>query len=121
MQYDSLDGYKKQLDEQLKDMLKKIADPDKLVEEAEDEKEGEVMEYRYVRRPNGEVVIMSKPFSKLTAKEMRDTENGMTSEPFGEKDPDVKVTKLKEKLPEFKLESGLEKKKSINYMGFIIF
>ncbi len=114
--YDSLEEYNEQLDKQMEGMVKYIKEQDKLFEEApEGKSEDELLEYRYVRQPTGEIVVMSKPFFKLTPKEMRDTENNMTNEPFDPADPDVKVTKLKqpERLPPFKVDTGLEKRKSI--------
>lgn len=63
----------------------------------EDSREGdELIEYRYIRSPTGEIIVMSKPYSKLTPQELKDTEQGMTEKPFDEKDPDVRIKKIKQ-------------------------
>eukprot|EP01022_Parablepharisma_sp_SALTPOND_P004471 TRINITY_DN120359_c1_g1_i1.p1 TRINITY_DN120359_c1_g1~~TRINITY_DN120359_c1_g1_i1.p1 ORF type:complete len:1307 (+),score=201.86 TRINITY_DN120359_c1_g1_i1:602-4522(+) len=98
------------------DIEKFIHEQKELIEEEKvDGEEGdELLEYRYIRKPNGEIVIMAKPFFKLTPKELRDTENCMTNVPFDENDPDVKVYRLKnpEKFPQFKVDTGLEDRKN---------
>ena len=57
---------------------------------------------------------MTKPYFKLTAKELKDTENCLTSEPFNINDPDVKVYKLKnsEKFGPFTVKNNLKERKN---------
>jgi len=116
VQYDSLDEYKEQLDKQMSDIERFMQNEKNLTEEAPQDgaEEDELLEYRYVRRPNGEIVIMSKPFFKLTPKELRDSENCMTGVPFDENDPDVKIHKLKnpEKFIPFQVQTNLEERKN---------
>lgn len=112
VQYDSLDEYKEHLDRQMSDIEKFMQEQKELIEEGKEE--DELMEYRYVRNASGEIVVMSKPFFKLTPKELKDSENCMTGEPFSENDPDVKIYKLKnpEKFTPFQVQTNLEDRKN---------
>jgi hypothetical protein len=117
VQYDSLDEYKEQLDKRMSDIERFMQNEKDLIEEEipQDEvEEDELLEYRYVRRVNGEIVVMSKPFFKLTAKELKDSENCMTGVAFDENDPDVKIHKLKnpEKFTPFQVQTNLEERKN---------
>lgn len=116
MQYDSLDEYGEQLNSQMSEIEKFLQEQKELIEEdlAKTGEENELMEYRYVRRANGEIVVMAKPYFKLTPKELRDTENCMTNEPFDEKDPSVKIYKLKnpEKFGPFNVKVEEEPRKN---------
>ncbi len=121
MQYDSLDEYNEQLDQQLSDMMKFIGEQETALAESAEASEGQLLEYRYVRQPNGDIVVMSKPYDKLTARELQDTENNLTTEPFDDKDPDVRIRRIAAagQLPRFHVDTGLDKRKRMTHAHLV--